>query len=276
MDSKSAYENFFFRLKDDKLLGFYDESKNSWEDSSTLKKGLIITNKADPICGEGVGFGVPIIMYPDQFIFSGTANFELKNRDLIKYFSIDSIPIKTWRDKIVLKNIIYRSFQARLANKYKACKNFRQLLNYMIKLQSLFGIKLSYQKIKSKGLIKVKYSFNKNNIRISVDNSGLFDKNYKRLMILNEQSADFDLYRDEFGTLRGKNIGAWEEINSEWVSLTNESLKLTFYLRNITGTKLYRGWECIKPRLNWAGFCYSLPPQKNPFNYTINIEHDSV
>lgn len=268
----SSFNNLqLFKLNNNIAFGFFNEIRDIFGDSSELQKGLIIFFGTNPICGEGVGFGVPIVEYPNNTIFSTTAKFENKNGVFVKCFSMDSFSIKIWRNKKI-KNRLYHIIQRKLANKYKKNPRIRLLLTYLIKLQTLFGIKSSYQRIYSKGVIKVRYFFEKKKIRIYVDSSGLTDKNYKRLLILNEQSSDFNLYKDKFGILRTIDIGAWEEINSEWASLTNETLKLTFCMKNITGTKLYRGRELIKPRLDWSGFCYSVPYSKKVFEYIINIE----
>lgn len=271
----SLFKNFhLFQLNNKIMLGFDNEIRDLSGDSSGLQKGLSIFFKSNPICGEGVGFGVPIVEYPNSLLFSTTANLEYKNGVFVKYFSMDSLPIKTWRNRIIIKNRIYHFFQHKLAEKYKNYPRTRSLLTYLIKLQSFFDIKLSYQRIYSKGIIKVKYYLEKKKIKICVDSSGLTDKKYKRLLILNEQSSDFNLYKDKLGILRTGDIGAWEEIGSEWASLTNEFVNLTFYMKNIAGAKLYRGWELIKPRLDWAGFCYSIPSYKESFDYVIKIEAD--
>ena len=108
-------------------------------------------------------------------------------------------------------------------------------------------------------------------VRITVDCSRLVRKNFTRLFVFNEQSADFNTYQDDFGTLTDEDIGVWEEVKSRNASLKNQELNVGFGVENLLGTRLYRGRELLRPRLDWAGFCYSIPPETERFTYTVQI-----
>jgi hypothetical protein len=240
-------------------------------DSLGLQKGLIMFLGSEPLCGEGVGFGVPAVEYSNQILFSRTATMIKKNSEFVKTFSIDAVQRKTWKDKFSLDNKIYRSVQSILADAYRTKAEFRPALGHIMRIQSLVGIKLSTKSVESKGYVNQTYRMSGNSVTITVDNSGLTDKDFTRLYIFNEQSSDFDVYHDEFGTLRDDDIGVWEEVRSRRAYLTNRKLNVTFGVGNIPGTKLYRGRELLRPRLDWAGFCYSVPSNIQRFSYTVQI-----
>ncbi len=224
------------------------------------------------ICGEGLGFGVPALVYPNRIFFSTSANVIARKNEIIKNFSIDALQIKTWKDKIHIRNKVYFTIQRRFAEMYRNLTGIRYLLLLLMKLQSFLGIKLSYKRIESKGSVEARYRISKNKIIIIFNCSKIIDKTYRRLLIFNEQSSDFNLYRDASGILRERNIGAWEDVKFKRACLTNEKLKVTFCVENIPGTKLHRGWECMKPRLDWAGFCHSIPSNRENFIYEVQVE----
>jgi hypothetical protein len=264
-------EPYLLKLDDRCSLRLDTKSGLELGDSSGLQKGLIMFVDNKSLCGEGVGFGMPAVEYSNHTLFSTAANIQATNKTLVKSFSIDASQRKTWKNRVPVDNTAYNAIQRRLANTYRTNKRSRRGLDYMIKIQSLLGVGLSHQRVRSKGFIAVEYHLSDSRIVISVDSSKLFDKNVKRVLLFNEQSAEFNLYEDDFGKLSKENIGVWEEVKSEKASLRNERANLSFMVENIPGTKLYRGRELLKPRLNWAGFCYSIPPHMEHFNYTVQI-----
>jgi len=262
---------YSLKLDDRCSLGLNEETGPDLGDSSGLQKGLIMFIGKKSLCGEGVGFGMPAVEYSSQTLFSTTANIETTNNELVKSFSIDASQRKTWKNKVHVDNRAYDALQRRLADAYRTNRKYRRRLDYLIKIQSLLGVGLSHQRIESKGFVEVEYRLSGSKIMIRVDSSKLIDKNFTRLLIFNEQSADFNLYEDDFEKLCEENIGVWEEVKSEKASLKNQKANLSFIVENIQGTKLFRGRELLKPRLNWAGFCYSIPSHMEHFNYTVQI-----
>jgi len=250
-------------------LRFYDDADQCQGDSLGLQKGLILFVGAEPICGEGVGFGVPAVKYSDQVLFSTTATLA-RDKELVKSFSMDAVHRMTWRGKLI-DNGVYRAIQDRLAETYRINTRFRSTITRIMKIQSLLGIKLSHQKISSRGVVDVSYRPYGNRLMITVDSSKLIDKDFTGLFVFNEQSADFNIYEDELVTLRDEKIGAWEEVKSKKASLTNQILNVTFSVENMAGARLFRGRELLKPRLNWSGFCYFIPPQVQKFGYSVQI-----
>ena len=267
---QASNRSYSFRINDTISLVLYEEAKPAQGDSSSLQKGLVMFHKARSLCGEGVGFGVPAVEYSDQVLFSTSANVRATNGELIKNFWIDAKPRITWT-KFTIDSSPYLILQRRLDNMYRTDRKSRLLLTYMMKLQPLLGVKLSFQKIARRGFVEVKYSLSGRDVSVRVDSAKLSDRKFKRLLVFSEQSASFDTYKDNLGTLRNRDIGVWEEVKSRRVCLTNEESNVTFCVEDICGTKLYRGRELLKPRLDWAGFCYSIPAHQQCFSYTIRI-----
>lgn len=240
-------------------------------DSSPLQKGLIMLVKGQPVCGEGVGFGVPALEYPEKVFFSTSAKVEARDDELIKYFSIDAFSRKAWKERYPIENGIYSAIQSRLAKRYQTDKNSRSLLTSLMKLQYLLGVKLSFQRVTPRGIVKITYQLAGNGVKVRVDCSKIADEIPERLLIFNEQSGDFNLYEDGFEKLRNHEIGVWELSPSKRACLTNSDARTTFCVETIPGAELYRGRELLRPRLDWSGFCYAIPAFKERFCYTIKI-----
>jgi len=259
-----------FELNKRVSFGFLEDELGRG-DSLGLQKGLVMFVDARPVCGEGVGFGVPAVEYANQIMFSMSASVLVRNGELVKSYWIDALQRKTWKNRFPIDNMMaYRAVQSRLADAYRINRRVRPTLAHLMRVQSWLGVKLSHYKVTSRGSVEVRYRSSGNRLMIEIDNSRL-DKDFTRLLIFNEQSADFDSYEDEFGRLRDEGIGVWEKVRSKKASLTNRKMRVTFRIENIAGATLYRGRELLKPRLDWAGFCYLIPSGMSQFGYTIEI-----
>ncbi len=241
-------------------------------DSSTLEKGLkmIIENRS--LCGEGVGFGVPALEYPENIIFSTSAKIKNENGKLVKSFSMDASHRKTWMNKFTINDRFYSTISNKLSQTYKREEKYRKLIKWLMKFITILGLRISTQKTRSKGFIDITYAISRDNLVITVNTSRILEKKFNKLLIFNEQSADFDLYQDDFTQLRKDDIGVWEETNCQKACLTNESEKITFCLKKMDETKLYRGRELLQPRLDWAGFCYITSSKVENHQYIIEIK----
>jgi hypothetical protein len=241
-------------------------------DSSSLEKGLIMIVRGNPVYGEGVGFGVPALEYQDKIIFSTLARINKDDNKLVKSFSMDAYHRRTWMHKFPINDRLYSIISDKFKHRYQRDKQYQKFLRFLMKFITLLGLRISTEKISSKGFVDVTYRISEDNLIIIVDTSGLLDKEYHRLLIFNEQSADFDLYKDEIIELRKDEIGVWEEAYCQEASLTNESAKTTFFVKKLDGTKLFRGRELLQPRLDWAGFCYIIPQKIEHVQYVIRIK----
>ena len=78
-----------------------------------------------------------------------------------------------------------------------------------MKFITILGLRISTQKTRSKGLVDITYAISRDNLVITVNTSRIHEKKFNKLLIFNEQSADFDLYRDDYTQLRKDDIGVW-------------------------------------------------------------------
>jgi hypothetical protein len=270
-NSDQNFYNYSFNLRSGLSLKLDKGDTPSLGDSTGLQKGLILYKGKHSLCGEGVGFGAIALEYSNQIIFSTRANAVQYGKEIIKKFSMDSLHRKHLKNGFSLENRIFQTIKKKFDEIYKTKNSLRSCLKYLIKIQPLLGIKFSFEKIKSSGIVTVKYRLRKDRLVITVDSSKLLRKGLNRILIFNEQSADFKLYKDSSNLLHFDEIGVWNLVNTNEACLTNENIRVSFCVKNIPGIRLYRGYEKIKPRLNWAGFCYSIPPEKINFKYDIRI-----
>jgi hypothetical protein len=261
-----------FSLEIDKrlVLGITEKCNHGSGDSSGLERGLILFVKNKPMIGEGVGFGVPAIEYSDKILFSSSATTTIRNDTLIRSYSIDAVQRKTW-GRFAIDGKFYRMIQNRLAEIYRTDRRFRHALTQIMYVQFLLGVRSTYKQVKSRGYVDVSYNLVGRKVRIIVDRSRLTHMDFRRLLVFNEQSADFNIYQDDFGILTNEDIGVWEEVKSRSASLRSRELNVGFGVENLPGARLYRGRELLRPRLDWAGFCYSIPPETERFTYTVQI-----
>ncbi len=264
-------KSYFLRLDDRFLLGLSDETKPGLGDSSGLQKGLVMFEGVESLCGEGVGFGAPAVQYSNRILFSTAANIRAVDNELVKSFSIDALQRITWKNRFPIDNRVYNAIQPRLADAYRTEVKARRWLTRLMRIQTLLGVRLSPQRIRSRGNVEMRYSLSGNRVTIRTDCSKLVNKDHTRILIFNEQSADFHFYKDDFGALCDESIGVWEEVRCERASFTNQKVKVTFSVEKIPGTQLYRGRELLEPRLDWAGLCYSIPKHMEHFSYSVEI-----
>jgi hypothetical protein len=251
------------------VLRITEKCNHGAGDSSGLERGLILFVENRPAIGEGLGFGIPAIEYSDKILFSSSAT-TIRNDALIRSYSIDAVQRKTW-GRFAIDGGFYLMVQNRLAEIYRTDRRFRPALTQIMYVQFLLGIRQTYEKVKSRGYVDVSYNLVGRKLRIIVDFSRLTRRDFRKLLVFNEQSADFNIYQDDFGILTDEDIGVWEEVKSRNASLRSRELNVGFGVENLPGTRLYRGRELLRPRLDWAGFCYSIPPETERFTYTVQI-----
>jgi hypothetical protein len=110
-------------------------------------------------------------------------------------------------------------------------------------------------------------------VHIDVQRLELGKSGISEVIVMNEQGANtFDHYLDSAGnSLRGKEIGCWDEITAQEASFISSTHSVAFTLNQVTGAKLYRGRELIGARLAWSGFGYSFPTQFDHFRFQVKI-----
>jgi hypothetical protein len=248
--------------------------------TAQLQKGLILLYRGTEVIGEGTGFGVPIVKYFDETIFSGSSSLTVRTRGTIveirKKFIMDLVTRNTIRN-CKLENPKIRTLLDYISTIYKrqyqSHVNFAQYVLLTRSLLFKFGIKSTFIEGPSKGTIVVTYVVDRNRILVKVDLRSLERYNLDKIFVLNEQGAHFfRTYSDsENLKLNNEAIGAWNDVTSQTAKITNDQDKIGFSLKKIEGTKLRRGRELIKDSLDWIGLDYELGAEYSQFEYEIEV-----
>lgn len=201
--------------------------------TAPLAKGLVLEVAGNDAAAEGMGFGVPIVHYPDGWVYSRTATTE----DL-------STPASTiWRRTYDLNEI-----GGDAAHGY------------------------AFAPIESRGLVEVTYTIDPSGIAVTVHVLQLAP-GYTEVGILNEQSSAFnDFAAQKSQTLIDGNFGSWVPVDGAWARLQSKSLGVQFSLPSIAGAQLHGGRELILPDFDWAGLDYVFGPSFSGTTYVIKVQ----
>jgi cellulose synthase/poly-beta-1,6-N-acetylglucosamine synthase-like glycosyltransferase len=200
--------------------------------TSILTKGLVLRTSDGIAAGEGMGFGVPIVQYPDGWVYSRTA----ASADL------STASRTVWRRTYSLDEMGGDAEHA-----------------------------YAFVPIASRGTIEVTYTFDQGKIGISVRVIAL-SPGYTQVGILNEQSAAFDNFADSSQTLRGTGFGSWVSVDGSWARLRSARLELEWSQPAIPGAALHGGRELIGREFDWAGLDYMFGPTFQATDYVISIQ----
>jgi hypothetical protein len=201
--------------------------------TAPLVKGLVLEIAGSDAAGEGMGFGVPIVHYPDGWVYSRTAT----TADL-------STPTSTiWRRTYQLDEI-----GGDAAHGY------------------------AFVPITSRGQVVVTYTTDTSGIAVSVHVVRLAP-GYTEVGILNEQSSAFnDFAADKSPTLVDGNFGSWVTVDGAWARLQSKSLGVQFSLPSVPGAQLHGGRELSRPDFDWAGLDYIFGPSFTDTSYVIKVQ----
>lgn len=255
----------------------YEDTRPHCLEIAQLQKGLVLLIDGKEIIEEGVGFGTPVVLYEDRPYFSSSAQIQLQaNGDrsvLTKSFSMDTVSRKRFRKAFYLNDSFYIFFHRRFHNVYTRRGKVTPILTKIIELRKALRINTEFHKVKPRGTITVKYTCSPGTIEVEVQLSRLDRARCKEIQILNEQGASFfRKYSDSDGlTLVDGQIGAWETVEADEVSLSNLKETIAFTMRNKAEATLLRGREVVPKRYSWVGFCYSLNPRTQRFKYAIKL-----
>ncbi|HSS61892.1 MAG TPA: glycosyltransferase [Candidatus Limnocylindrales bacterium] len=198
--------------------------------TSSLAKGLTMGQVAT---GEGMGFGVPIVRYPDGWAYSRT----------VTDVDLSTASTVMWRRTFQLDEIGGDN-----AHGYQ------------------------FVPIASRGAVEVTYTLDSSGASIAVKPLWLAP-GYEQVGILNEQSALFDdLAAEHQATLVGKQIPNWTPVTGAWARLRSGSLGVEWSLPAIPGASLYAGREQISPDFNWSGLDYLFPSSFQGAEYHVTIQ----
>ena len=259
----------------------YKDTRPNCLETAALQKGLVLMLDNEELIEEGIGFGVPVVKYQDKTYFSSSAEASTKKTDsaytLKKTYLIDTISRKKiWRASYI-DDDFYSSVRKKFEKLYLSHKTLSPLFNKLMELREIAKIKTEFIKVKPRGTITVNYEIKPTIINVSVDFSELTLKQCQEVLVLNEQgSSVFQKYADTNGlTLFGNKIGAWDTVTADQASMLSTREHVAFSLQNISGAKLFRGWEKTRNRFSWAGLSYSLRPNHGTFDYSIGLDFKS-
>jgi hypothetical protein len=261
-------------LSNSLTLRIYSDTRPHNGKITDIQKGLILIHEGTETVGEGTGFGFPVLIYSDETYFSGTSQVNLvkqKNRTIIcKEFFMDRIARNRFRN-VKLENRELRAVLRYVAGLYQRHKGLRSLS--LKEVYTRIGVKSSFIKVPSIGKIIITYIISQGMVRVKADFSQIPKHNLQRLFMLNEQGAGvFRRYMDSNGTtLIDRQIGAWDQVEAERVSMTDSTDVFGFSLKRINNSILRRGREFLEGLLDWAGLDYEIDPKNSTFEYDIEI-----
>jgi glycosyl transferase family 2 len=200
--------------------------------TAPLAKGLTLKVLRTDATGEGMGFGVPIVHYPDGWVYSRTATM----------VDLSTPNTAVWK----------RTFQLDEIGGDKA-----------------HGYQ--FVPIPSRGSIEVTYMVDSTGISIDVRVIRL-DPGYSEVGILNETSATFNDFADQGHTLIGAKFGSWVPVDGSWARLRSSTLGIEWSLPAIPGAQLHGGRELIAPDFDWAGLDYIFGASFNGTTYKITVQ----
>jgi len=269
----SKVDKFTVPLSNSLALRIYSDTKPHNLHLTDLQKGMILVYKGVETVGEGTGFGVPVLLYPDETYFSGSSHVYLsrQNDDKIvcKEFLMDTVSRPTI-GKTELENRNLRSISRYFDELYRS---HRHMQPFLLLLAKKIGANTGFVKSTSAGKVLVTYSINKARVLVRIDFSLLRRKNLQKAFILNEQgSSFFSRYLDSNDTeLIDKQIGTWDETKAEWGCITDLQGKVGFRLWRVKNSVLRRGRESLEDYLDWIGLDYEVNPKTSVFEYEIEI-----
>jgi len=255
-----------------------EDSQPHFYKSSYIQKGLLLYYDDKPICGEGVGFGVPVVKYEDKTYFPKKCKLFISEENSIinvkKEFEINGVfRIKIF-GKYINKKLLY-GFTELFSKIHREHRGIRKILDFFLMIaRYIMGRPADLVDTESKGIIAVLYQIHENIISIKVDCSRLDRGNCKEICIMNEQGADFfRKYRDSDGKiLRDDQISSWEKVKADKAEFSCDEYGIRFGLSNITGYDLFMGREKFKYHLAWTGFAYIISPTANEFEYKLDLQ----
>ena len=199
--------------------------------TAPLAKGLSLRVGANDIAGEGMGFGAPIALYADGWVYSRTA----------VTVDLSTTTTTTWKRTFSLDEI-----GGDASHRY------------------------TFVPIPSRGSVEVTYTVDATGITVAVRALN-FAPGYTELGILNEQSSAFDDFAEPGHTFTGPAFGIWTPATGAYARLRSGSLGVEWSVPSVPGAQLHAGRELAPPDFNWAGLDYMFPAPFNGTNYYINV-----
>ena len=200
--------------------------------SALLAKGLALRVDGVDVTGEGMGFGAPIVHYPDGWVYSRSST------TLDESTSTTAI----WKRTFALDEI-----GGDAARSY------------------------AFVPIASRGSIEVTYTVDSSGVSIAV-HVLVLAPGYTEVGILNEQSAAFTDFAEPGHTFIGADFGNWVPAVGDYARLRSANLGVEWSVPPLSGAQLHAGRELVRPDFNWAGLDYIFPAPFTNATYHINVQ----
>src|SRR5437773_233850 len=218
------------------LPGVYAAIQPGQQDGKTaqLAEGVTLVAGVRDAAGEGMGLGVPIVRYPDGWVFPRTSTT----------VDLSTTTQSVWR----------RTFE----------------LDEMGG-DAVAGGGFDFTPVASRGRITVTYTVDASGITIEVEPLQLAP-GYTQVGILNEESGAFNNFADSSQTLIDSRFGSWVPVTGEWARLRSGRLGVEWSLPSLPGAQLYGGREVNAPSFDWAGLDYIFSGPFTGARYHINVQ----
>ncbi len=191
---------------------------------------------------------------------------------MIKAEYIMNLASRTAMGGSIINNRAFCMASDTLSRVHRAHPQLRRTMsNLSAVLRRALGLKDAFYEIPSPGSVSASFRIRESRIDIEIEFPLIVGCTEK--IVLNEQGANwFDTYRDSDGlTLKGNEIGTWDETHANSAALLNPAGEISFTLKHIEGARMFRGREQVSDRLAWSGLAYVLPPKRERFAYSIEI-----
>jgi hypothetical protein len=267
-------EKYAVSLSSSVALEVYSNTKPHNLKTANLQKGLVFVYNGLERVGEGTGFGYPVLVCPKETFFSSSSTVHVtRTADSIrirKEFCMDRTARNRFRN-VYLKNREARALMRYLTDLYQKKKHLRFLpvKEFFVNM----GVESTFVKTTPKCRLPVTYDVSDCGIHVKVDLGHLGTAHPQKIFVLNEQSASFfRRYSDaHHARLVDKQIGAWDDVDSDWACLTDLQGRVGYRLWGVDGSVLRRGRETMKNCMNWVGLDYEVDPHRDVFEYKIEI-----
>ena len=89
----------------------YNDTRPHCLETAALQKGLVLIVDGKEVIEEGVGFGVPVVLYKDEPYFSSSAECSILNdgnrKILVKSFVMDTVSRKRFGKNVYVNDGVY-------------------------------------------------------------------------------------------------------------------------------------------------------------------------